>query len=119
MAIYERLKMELPSRSRAWEWFEPTERTLRELRCELARQLARHALATGRGDDALRLAHEMIEHDACDEAAREIAIATHVAKGDRAAALRHYRQYRDVLFAELQCQPSPSLAALLQLEKES
>lgn len=115
-AIYERLCDELPSRVRSWEWFEPTGRALRETRCELARQLARYALAQGLNDEAQRLADEMIEHDPCDETAREIAIATHVARGDRAAALRTYRQYRDVLFEELQCEPSRSLTALLQTE---
>ena len=30
-----------------------------------------------------------------------------------AAALRHFRQYRDVLMNELQCEPSPSLAELV------
>jgi DNA-binding SARP family transcriptional activator len=36
-----------------------------------------------------------------------------LAAGDRAAALRHFRQYRDVLQAELQCEPSQSLAKLV------
>ncbi|GAC1416976.1 MAG: hypothetical protein NVSMB5_07360 [Candidatus Velthaea sp.] len=112
-AIYVRFTREVPARLLAWEWFAPVERKLRELRCELARRLARYALANGHFDDALQLANDMIEHDACDEAAREIAIGALLQKGDRASALRTYRQYRDVLFEELQCDPSDSLRALL------
>jgi len=113
-ALHDRLRAIDRAPHRGWEWFEPTERTARELRCEVARTLARDALACGRKDEALRLAQEMIEIDACDETAREIAIAAYVAQGDRAAALRHYRQYRDVLYEELQCEPSAALTALLQ-----
>jgi DNA-binding SARP family transcriptional activator/tetratricopeptide (TPR) repeat protein len=110
---YEQLRAERPAKFEAWEWFEPTERRLRELRDEVAQRLANHALAAGRHDEALALAHETIAYDPCDEPAREIAIRAHLAAGDRAAALRHYRQYRDVLQTELQCEPSESIARLV------
>jgi DNA-binding SARP family transcriptional activator len=55
----------------------------------------------------------MIAYDPCDEPAREIAIRAYLAAGDRAAALRHFRHYRDVLQAELQCEPSETIARLL------
>lgn len=111
--LYERLRVERPARFASWEWFEPTERRLRELRGEVAQALANRALTAGRHGDALALAHEMIAYDPCDEPAREIAIRAHLAAGDRAAALRHYRQYRDVLQSELQCEPSESIARLV------
>jgi DNA-binding SARP family transcriptional activator len=110
---YEALRANRPSKFEAWEWFEPIERHLRELRCEVAQALAKHALDEGRTSDALVLAHEMIAYDPCDEPAREIAIRAYIESGDRAAALRHFRQYRDTLMAELQCEPSESLAALV------
>jgi DNA-binding SARP family transcriptional activator/tetratricopeptide (TPR) repeat protein len=112
-AIYERLRPSRPPKFEAWEWFEATERHLRELRCEVAQALAKHALDEGRTQDALTLCHEMIAYDPCDEPAREIAIRAYLESGDRAAALRHFRQYRDVLQAELQCEPSESLAELV------
>ena len=112
-ALYERLRPSRPPKFDAWEWFEPTERRLRELRCEVAQRLANHELAAGRPGDALALCHEMIAYDPCDEPAREIAIRAYLAFGDRAAALRHFRQYRDVLQAELQCEPSDALAELV------
>jgi DNA-binding SARP family transcriptional activator len=112
-AVYERLRLERPPKFAGWEWFEPTERRLRELRCAVAQALARHALDAGRTQDALALCQEMIAYDPCDEPAREIAIRAYLAAGDRAAALRHFRHYRDVLQAELQCEPSETIARLL------
>ena len=112
-ALYDRLRANRPAKFEEWEWFEPTERHLRELRCEVAQALAKHALDEGRTPDALALCHEMIAYDPCDEPAREIAIKAYLESGDRAAALRHYRQYRDVLMAELQCEPSAALAELV------
>jgi DNA-binding SARP family transcriptional activator len=112
-ALYERLRPSRPSKFDGWEWFEPTERRLRELRCEIAQRLANSELEAGRPGDALSLCDEMIAYDPCDEPAREIAIRAYLAAGDRAAALRHFRQYRDVLQAELQCEPSETLAELV------
>jgi DNA-binding SARP family transcriptional activator len=111
--LYERLRATRPPKFEGWEWFEQTERHLRELRCEVAQALAKHALEEGRPQDALSLCHEMIDYDPCDEPAREIAIRAYLENGDRAAALRHFRQYRDVLMAELQCEPSDALAKLV------
>jgi DNA-binding SARP family transcriptional activator len=111
--LYERLRASRPPKFEAWEWFEQTERHLREVRCEVAQALAKHALDEHRTQDALALCHEMIAYDPCDEPAREIAIRAYIEGGDRAAALRHFRQYRDVLQAELQCEPSDSLAKLV------
>jgi DNA-binding SARP family transcriptional activator len=112
-AVYERLRATRPAKFETWEWFEPTERHLRELRCEAAQALAKEALDEQRYADALALCHEMSAYDPCDEPAREIAIRAYLQSGDRAAALRHFRQYRDVLMAELQCEPSESLARLV------
>jgi DNA-binding SARP family transcriptional activator len=111
--LYERLRASRPPKFDGWEWFEQTERHLRELRCEVAQALAKHALDDHRPQDALALCHEMIAYDPCDEPAREIAIRAYLESGDRAAALRHFRQYRDVLQSELQCEPSDSLAELV------
>lgn len=108
-----RLRDDRPSRMQRWEWFEPTERRLGELRIEVAQRLANDALASGDAHGALAFASDMIDYDPCDEAAREIAIRAHLLLGDRAAAMRQYRQYRDTLQAELQCEPSPSLSSLV------
>ncbi|HTU70755.1 MAG TPA: BTAD domain-containing putative transcriptional regulator [Candidatus Baltobacteraceae bacterium] len=96
-----------------WEWFEPVARRFDDLRTALAHRLANDALDRGDPDAALEFASKVIGDDPCDETAREIAIRAHLAAGDRAAALRNYRQYRDILRTELQVEPSAALAALV------
>jgi DNA-binding SARP family transcriptional activator len=108
-----RLHAERPARFANWEWFEQTERRLRELRSEVTHALAKHALARGLHHDALEMSRQLIIHDPCDEPAREIAISAYLASGDRAAALRHFRQYRETLRAELDCEPSEAIAKLV------
>ena len=115
-ALYERLRAARPPKFGEWEWFEPTERRLCELRATLAQTLAARALAAGRWDDALALCDEMIAYDSCDEPARELAIRAYLGAGDRAAALRHFRQYRATLMRELGCEPSRALFDLLDAE---
>lgn len=118
-ALYEKLRQKRPRRMESWDWFEPTERHIRELRLEVAHRLATDALSHGNIRRALELAEEMIEYDPCDEAAREIAINAHLRRGDRAAAMRQYRQYREVLLAELQCEPSEDIKRLVGLAQNT
>ena len=49
------------------------------------------------------------------EPAREIAIRAHLLAGETSAAMRHYRQYRETLLAELQCEPSEHIQSLVGL----
>ena len=67
---------------------------------------ASDALERGDPELALSYAQDIIAQDPCDEPARELAIRAHLAIGDRAAALRQYRQYRDVLKTEFDAEPS-------------
>jgi DNA-binding SARP family transcriptional activator/tetratricopeptide (TPR) repeat protein len=117
--LYRSLRCERPARVREWDWFEPVERYICELRNDVALRLGRYAVRTGKGQEALTLAREMIAHDACDEPAREVAIQAYLMLGDRSAALQQYRQYRAVLMEELRCEPSPGIAALVGIEPAS
>ncbi len=110
---YEKLRVRRPERMMQWEWFVATERHIRELRMEVAHRLASDALAHGSARRAIELALEMIGYDPCDEAGRQIAITGYLAAGDRSAALRQYRQYRQTLLEELQCEPSEDIKRLV------
>lgn len=110
---YERLCAQRSPRMLAWPWFEPTERRIGELRLRIGCALADQAMTAGGIDRALGIAKEMIALDACDEVARRIAIEAHLAAGDRPGALREYREYQRTLQAELQCEPSDEIKALL------
>lgn len=116
---YDKLRSKRPERMAHWEWFEPTERHIGQLRLEVAQRLASHALSHGEPRRALELAEEMIAYDPCDEAARQIAITALLSAGDRAGALRQYRQYRETLLAELQCEPSDDVKRLVGLMSAS
>jgi DNA-binding SARP family transcriptional activator len=96
-----------------WEWFAPAVQRMNDLRTMIAHRLASDALERGDPDAALAYASDVISYDPCDEPAREMVIRAHLALGDRAAALRTYRQYRDVLKSELQVEPSATLSALV------
>lgn len=117
--VYEQLRRKRPARMREWDWFEATERHIGELLLEVAHRLAADALSHGQVHRALELAEEMIGYDPCDEAGRELAITAHLRRGDRAAAMRQYRQYRERLLAELQCEPSEQIKELVGLAQHS
>lgn len=118
-ATYERLRGKRLEKMLNWEWFEPVERHFSEMRLEVAQRLAADALERGETQRALDLAHDMIAYDPCDEPAREIAIRALLLAGETSAAMRHYRQYRETLLAELQCEPSDHIKALVGLATTS
>jgi DNA-binding SARP family transcriptional activator len=110
---FERLREERSGAIERWEWFESALHRLDDLRAQCAHRLAADALDRGDPDAALRFAEAAIDADPCDEPARELAVRAHLALGDRAAALRQYRQYREVLRVELGTEPSALLTALV------
>jgi len=108
-----RLREERPARMDQWEWFEGTRRRLDALRVDISHRLALGALERGETGKALQFAHDAIALDGCDEPAFEVVIRAHIRDGDRSAALRAFRQYRDALRNELGIEPSESLATLV------
>ena len=76
-------------------------------------RLAESALSLNRPDVALELARATLAHDPCDERARELTIRAHLARGDRASAIREYRDYTRALTEDLGLAPSFSLASLV------
>lgn len=99
-----------------WEWFEPIARRIDERRAEIAALLARTALERGEAEDAHRLGESIAAYDPLDEVGQEIVVRALLARGERSEALRRFRRYRDALRAELDCDPSPAFARLLQHE---
>jgi DNA-binding SARP family transcriptional activator len=89
------------------------ERRLHAAARDITSRLAEHALAHQHPAVALALVRVMLDFDACDEGAREIAIRAHVALGDRASAIREYRDYTKALTEDLGLTPSFALCALV------
>jgi len=111
--VFDRICRALPRLYESTDWLEAMSRRINELACELGTKLARCALEDADPVEALEIAEAMIARDSCDEAAQEIAIRARLLLGDRAAALRQFRSYRQSLRAELDCEPSSALAALV------
>lgn len=101
------------ARLRRWDWFESVDRRIGSLRREIARALAGRALDDGRFDEALTFSQLLIDDDPVDEEASETAIRAHLGRNDAASALREYRRYRDLLYGELEIQPSERLRRLV------
>lgn len=95
------------------EFVTALERRMQTAAREVTDRLARHALAERRAKLALELVRAALEFDPCDEEARELAIRAHVALGDRAGAIREYRDYARALTEDLGLAPSFTLAALV------
>jgi DNA-binding SARP family transcriptional activator len=114
LRVWKGLAEPIPDQMERWEWFEPTARRLGDLRIEVAKRLAHDALERGDTRAALQFAAAVTVSDPCDEGGHEIAIRAHLLGGDRAAAMRQFRHYRETLFAELQVEPSPAIAALVR-----
>jgi SARP family transcriptional regulator, regulator of embCAB operon len=76
-------------------------------------RLAENALAARSPDVALALVRVTLDYDPCDERARELAIRAHLARGDRASAIREYRDYARALREELDLAPAFALHDLI------
>ena len=97
-----------------WEWFEPIEQMLEAATHEVGAFLAGRALHAGDDVRALGIAQSLTKLDPLNENARQIAISSHLAAGDRSAAILEYRAYKALLRTELDVDPSPELKRLLE-----
>jgi SARP family transcriptional regulator, regulator of embCAB operon len=95
------------------EFVAALERRLLRAAREATDRLAENALAANRPDVALALVDVTLDYDPCDERARELAIRAHLARGDRASAIREYRDYTRTLMDELGLAPSFTLSSLV------
>lgn len=93
-------------------WLEATSYRARTLAAELGIAFGRHVLERGDTEAALEIAEDLIDADACDEQATELAVLALLQRGDRGAALRVYRRYSEQLGRELGLRPSRHLEIL-------
>jgi DNA-binding SARP family transcriptional activator len=95
------------------EFVAALERRLLTAARDAADRLAESALARSRPDVALALVRVTLDYDPCDEGARELAIRAHLARNDRASAIREYRDYARALASDLGLAPSFALSSLV------
>lgn len=88
-----------------------------KLRAEAYGALVRLTEEAARRDDhkaAIRHAQRIIDLEPTDEAAVRIQMEAHLALGDRAAALRSYHRYAEVLERDLAVAPGEAIGAMYQ-----
>ena len=113
LELASRLAAPRPPRMEEWEWFAETSRRLDAVRVDVAHRLAADALDRNDFRAALAHAEEIVGYDPYDEPARELVIRAYLALGERATAMRQYRQFRAMLAGDLQIEPSPALTRLV------
>ncbi|UUZ73329.1 AAA family ATPase [Polaromonas sp. P1(28)-8] len=88
-----------------------------KLRAEAYGALVRLTGEAARRDDhkaAIRHAQRIVDLEPTDEAAVRIQMQAHIALGDRAAALRSYHRYAEVLERDLAVAPGEAIRAMYQ-----
>jgi DNA-binding SARP family transcriptional activator len=94
------------------EWVEPIRRELEDRYIEALNELGARRLREGRFEEALQLFKALETVDTYSDAAAYGIMRCSIALNDGAAAVRHYRRFRQVLKDDLDEDPSERLTAL-------
>lgn len=101
----------LPSTDEVWT-IVPREQH-RQQRLHALEALAKQQLASGRALDAVDTALTAVAAEPLRESAQMLVVRSHLEAGNRAAALRHFEQFREALDQELGMTPSAELLDLV------
>ena len=94
-------------------WLHVDRERYRQLRLHALDQLARNQLAAGRPDLSVALALEALAVEPLRETAALLVLQAHLAQGNRAAAVDHFRGFSQLLEAELHVRPGPAMCNLV------
>jgi predicted ATPase/DNA-binding SARP family transcriptional activator len=95
-------------------WAAARREQLIDLRCELLSRFARLCVAARRLDRAVGLLRDLLAHDPLNEEIHRRLMVLYTHDGRRDLALRQYRQCRETLRSELDCDPDPTTVALYE-----
>ena len=101
----------LPEHWDTWLLFE--RERLRQLSLHALEALSHRLSAQGRHTAAVLAGIAAVEAEPLRETANRVLVEAHLAEGNVAEAVRHYRRYEDLLRRELGVEPHPGLAARL------
>jgi DNA-binding SARP family transcriptional activator len=107
------LNVSPPGYTIGWEWFISTRLRVEDLVRAAEYRMARDALKAGLLGEALACAKRIIGRDELDEEAWEVVIRCCIAAGDKLAASREFRRYREIVLRELNQEPSKDLRSLI------
>jgi DNA-binding SARP family transcriptional activator len=116
--VFEHAAHSSPARFERFAWFGPHRLHVRELAIAAGTLLARDALARGAAEEALRYARPLVEMDPLDEDARRLVLEAYALSGEWSAARRELDGYADLLRNELDAEPSPQFAGLVEAARE-
>ncbi|PFG43146.1 DNA-binding SARP family transcriptional activator [Isoptericola jiangsuensis] len=94
-------------------WVEVERERLRQLRLHALEVLARRLTRAERYGEAMEAALAAVETEPLRESAHRAVVGIHLAEGNVAEAVRHYRRFRELLADELGLPPSPLMERLL------
>ncbi|HUA09489.1 MAG TPA: BTAD domain-containing putative transcriptional regulator [Candidatus Acidoferrales bacterium] len=103
--------------SSRFSWYGQIETRIAGIRHSLGVVLGRDALANGDPSGAAELAEALLGVDAYDEPAVELLVRALDAAGERAEAVRRFRQYAERLKSDYGVETSVQLASLLETRK--
>jgi DNA-binding SARP family transcriptional activator len=96
------------------DWVVLERERFRQLRLHALEVLCRQLTAAGRFGEATEAAFAAVASEPLRESAHCALIATHLAEGNRADALRQYELFRDVLQRHLGLEPSTRMTELIR-----
>jgi DNA-binding SARP family transcriptional activator len=96
------------------DWLLIEREKYRQLRLHALEALAVRLTELARYGEAAETALAAIAGEPLRESAHRVLIRVHLAEGNPSEALRHYKLFRDLLFAELGFAPSEQLEALVE-----
>lgn len=94
------------------DWANEKREHLREIYLHTAHKLADLRLQAGRCDDAMRICHEILSTDPCNEPAFRVLMQCHASRGNLAAVHAVYQRCSGLLKDDLDVQPSPETTRL-------
>lgn len=96
-----------------YEWVVADRERYRLIRLEALERAASALMDGGRLGEAQLAVLAVVQSEPLRETARRLELRLHLAQGNIAAAIRGYREYRELLHAEFGVAPSPDLDRLL------
>ncbi len=95
------------------DWVLLERERLRQLRLHALEVLTQRLVTVGRYADAMEVALVALRSEPLRESAHRAVISVHLAEGNRSEALRQFRQYRELLRAQLGLEPSALMTGLV------
>lgn len=95
------------------DWLDTERARFQQLRLHALEALSRRLVRRGRLAEAVEVGQAAVAADPLRESARRSLIAAHLAEGNRADAVRQYREFQRLCRQELGCEPSEQMTTLM------